>query len=130
MSGKYFVSADEDKGARWSFTAQQVREAAGQIRPGTEVAGQFEPHSTLVVLLPREDGGEQEVTYHGDRSVFVFREEDAIRNTAGFVLNLLQRLAPDTPCLCTADFDDEDTPFRPAGLSIDEFVREIWGEPV
>lgn len=128
MSGKYFVSAAE--GARWPFTAQQVRAAATRIRPGAEVAGEFEPHSTLVILLPREGGGEQEVTYHGDSPVFVFREEDAIRNTAGFVLDLLQQLAPETPCLCTADFDDDDVPFRPAGLSTDDFVREIWGEPV
>lgn len=129
MSGKYFVAANEDQGARWPFDAQQIRRATVQLRPAAEVAGEFDPHATLVIILPGENGWNQEVTYHGDSPVFVFEEEDGIRNTAGFVLELLQRLSPDTPCLCTADFDDDDLLFQPSELAVDDFVRQIWGEP-
>jgi hypothetical protein len=129
MSGKYFVSASEDEGARWPFGIDQIRDLAAELHPGAEVLGPFSS-GAYQIMLPAQDGREHEVTYHADNPVFVFAEEDHIIVTAGFVLRLLQRLAPDTPAVWMADFDGDVAPLRVAGLSADDFVREIWGEPV
>lgn len=129
MSGKYFVSAAEDEGARWPFDPGQITAVAAELHAGAEVLGPF-GSGTYEITLPGQDGHEHEVTYHADTPVFIFREEDHIVITAGFVLRLLQRLAPDTPAVWMADFDGDVNPLRVSGLSVDDFVREIWGEPV
>lgn len=107
----------------------QIRGTAASLHPGAEVLGPFSS-GACQVMLPARDGQEHEVTCHADTPVFVFREEDHIVTTAGIVLRLLQRLAPDTPAAWMADFDGDVIPLRITGRPVDDFAREIWGEPL
>lgn len=128
MSGLYFISANQDQGARWTFTGSQVRELAPAIRPGATVSGPYEPQETFEIKLPAESGWDNEITYQADQMAFSFRAEEDLASTAGFVLQLLQRLAPDTPAVWFADFVGELHPIDVARRSPDEFATELLSQ--
>lgn len=128
MSGTYFISANQDEGAHWTFTGSQVRELAPAIQPGATVSGPYEPQDTFEIKLPAESGWDTEITYQADQMAFSFRAGDDLANTAGFVLRLLQRLAPDVPAVWFADFVGELHPFRVTGRSADDFASELLSQ--
>lgn len=128
MSGMYFISANQDQGARWTFTGSQVRELAPAILPGATVSGPHEPQDTFEIKLPAETGWDTEITYQARQMAFSFRAEDDLASTAGFVLRLLQRLAPDVPAVWFADFVGEPHPFHVAGRTTDDFASELLSQ--
>ena len=128
MSGSYFVTADQGQGARWSFTEEQLTRAAAEIHPGAEVAGPFDPHGMYEITLRSPAGWKHSVTWQSEHMAFSFTEEDEIDITAGFVLQVLRRFAPEAPAIWVADFVGNTHPFRPADLTPDEFVHKIRTE--
>lgn len=128
MSGLYFISANQDQGARWTFTGSQIRELAPAIRPGTTVSGPYEPQDTLQITLPDDSGWDAEITYQGEQMAFSFRAEDDLASTAGFVLQVLQRLAPDTPAVWFADFVGVPHELRPADFTPEGLASTILAE--
>jgi hypothetical protein len=124
MAGKYYVLANEDEGGRWSFTEDQIRKTAAEIRPDATVFGPEESPGAWIIELPGTTRSTHEVVYLP--GIFSFREEDAIDVTAGFVFRFLQRLAPDVPTCWVADFDGEIYPLRVADQTEADFVRELW----
>lgn len=124
MSGWYFIGADGGSG--WTFTAQQVARAAAELRPAAQVFGPV--NGEVDIELPGQPRV-RTITYSERRArVFSFKEDDGVPATAGTVLEVLQRLAPDARASCFADFGIEHH-FRPADMTAQEFVREIWGGP-
>lgn len=89
----YFISVNQGQGARWTFTGSQVRELALAILSGATVSGPYEPQDTFEI----KPGWDTEITYQADQMAFSFRAEDDLASTAGFVLRLLQHLAPTSP---------------------------------
>jgi hypothetical protein len=128
MAGKYFVCANQDLGAVWPFSRDQIAQVIAEVRPDATVSGPFEANDTFEVQLPGETRRGHEVIYHSATMLFSFREEDRIDVTAGFVLQFLQGLAPEVPALWVADFVGETHPFRPIDINENEFVRQIRTE--
>lgn len=128
MSGMYFISANQEQGARWTFTGSQFRELAPAIQPGATVSGPYEPQGTFEIKLPAPTGWDTEITYQADQMAFSFRAEDDLASTAGFVLRLLQRLAPDVPAVWFADFAGELHPFHAAGRNAQDFASELLSQ--
>lgn len=129
MSGTYYIAANQDQGGHWSFTEDQIRRTAAEIRADAAVFGPDEPHQTFLFQFPGEERRTLEVMYQAETMMFSFQEQDEIKDTGGFVLRFLQRLAPQTPAMWVADFDGGVNEFLPAGFTVDGFIREIWGEP-
>jgi hypothetical protein len=127
MSGKYFVSANEEQGARWPFTAEELLRAAAELRPEAEVSGPYEPDGTIEISLPGEDGPHT-LTYHSATPVFVFAERDEVEPPAALVLDLLRRLAPGIPTIWFADFEGLIHPLR-LDTTAEELAEELlYGE--
>lgn len=127
MSGKYFVSADQEQGARWPFTTEELLRAAAELRPDAEIGGPYEPQGTIEISLPGQHR-EHTVTYHPGTPVFVFPEQDEVEVPATLVLELLQRLAPDVPAVWFADFEGIIHPLR-LDATAEEFAEElVYGE--
>lgn len=126
MSGSYFVGADEDKQAHWPFTSRQLASAVAEIHPAAQIAGP-DAAGDIDITVPGQPR-DQVINFYANPAAFVFKEEDGIDATAGLVLRLLHRLAPETPASWFADFEGIAHPFRPEDFTAAEFVSEIWGE--
>lgn len=125
MSGMYFIGPSEKTG--WAFTAGQLAQAVPELRPDATVSGPVD--GELDIELPGQPW-EHTITYAEQPASFTFKEDDGVPATAGLVLELLRRLAPDAPAAWFADFiDGVEHTFRPRDLTAAEFVRAIWGEP-
>lgn len=124
MSGRYFIGAAD--GSHWSFTAAELAQAAAELRPAAQVSGPV--NGEVDIEIPGQPWAHT-ITYSERHApVFSFKEDDGVPAMAGTVLELLQLLAPDAQAMCLADFGIEHT-FRPTDTTVQEFVREIWGEP-
>lgn len=124
MSGYYFIGAAQ--GARWTFTPEQLMQAARELRPGAQVDG---GPAGAEIDLP--DPRSHTIEYWtGKAPAIMFKEDDSVPETAALVLELLQRLEPATPSVWFADFiDGTEHTFQPQDLTTAEFIRAIWGEP-
>jgi hypothetical protein len=123
MSGKYFVSANEEEGARWPFTAEELMRAAAELRPEAEICGPYGPDGVVEISLAGEDGPHT-VTFHSGTPVLVFAERDEVEPPAALVLDLLRRLAPGVPTIWFADFEGVIHPLRLDGTK-EEFAEEL-----
>ncbi|MCX4745947.1 hypothetical protein OG455_10485 [Kitasatospora sp. NBC_01287] len=126
MSGRYYVSADQGRGAHWAFTADDLIRTATEIRPDADVSAPFGPQGTIEIRL-RGEQRSHSVLYHCAEPVLVFREQDEIVVPAAMVLHLLQRLAPEVGAVWFADFEGVPHPLQ-VNSSVDDFVDDLLAE--
>ncbi|MCX4745797.1 hypothetical protein OG455_09715 [Kitasatospora sp. NBC_01287] len=121
MGATFYISADRQAGAAWTFTADQLARAVPERWPGATVS---EPADGLLVLhVPVEDHW-CEVFFDPEYGVLSFADKEPWSAPLTVVHGLLRALAPAVPLVRWADYDAELEPID-LNLGLAEFVARF-----
>ncbi|MGQ4511722.1 hypothetical protein [Streptomyces sp. DW26H14] len=137
MGATFFVSADRESGAAWTFTDDELSACVTRLWPGSRLSD----GDGILELAIREtdvrdagvaDAGGRETgrvhpfAWQTEHRVLTFPDQDPLDGAARIVHRLLSTLAPDVPAVWWADYDAD---LEPVDLSLDEttFAREFGG---
>lgn len=123
MGSSFFVSADRQHGAAWTFTTDQLTEAVTRLWPGSTVGAAPDDVLDLDILI---DDRTCPFSWQLEHQVLVFPDQEPLSTPALIVHRLLCELAWDVPAVWWADYD---ATLEPIDLSPDpaEFVRQFAG---
>ncbi|MCA1218428.1 hypothetical protein [Streptomyces sp. 8L] len=155
MGATFFVSADRESGAAWTFTDDELSACVTRLWPGSRLsdgdgilelairetdaqdagvtnAGVTDAEGTdvrdpgVMDAGGRETGRVHPFAWQTEHRVLTFPDQDPLDGAARIVHRLLSTLAPDVPAVWWADYDAD---LEPVDLSLDEttFAREFGG---
>jgi hypothetical protein len=124
VGSSYFVSADRQQGAAWSFTTDQLTETVTRLWPGSTVGG--DPDDVIDLDIAVDEQTTCPFSWQVEYQVLTFPDQEPLHTPALVIHRLLRELAPDVPAVWWADFD---ATLEPVDLSPDPagFVRDFAG---
>ncbi|MEU9115122.1 hypothetical protein AB0D04_25875 [Streptomyces sp. NPDC048483] len=123
MGSSFFVSADQQHGASWPFSTEQLIEAVTRLWPGSDVAGALDDFLELDI---QADDRSLPFSWQVEYQVLIFPDQDPLSEPAQIVHRLLRELAPGIPAVWWTEFD---ATLEPIDLSPDPepFIRQLAG---
>ncbi|WP_331757282.1 hypothetical protein OG422_31430 (plasmid) [Streptomyces sp. NBC_01525] len=123
MGTHYYISADQQRGARWSFTAEDLAATATRIWPDTTVDTYDGDTTELQIHLDDET---LTFIWDDEYKVLRFPDHQDLEVPARVVHRLLRELAPDVPAVW---WSEADATLEPVDLSPDPepFAQSFGG---
>ncbi|WP_329454092.1 hypothetical protein [Streptomyces sp. NBC_01497] len=120
MGSTFFVSADRETGAAWTFTDDELSACVSRLWPDSRMSSS----GGILELDIQEFDRVHPFAWQTEHRVLTFPDQDPLEGAARIVHQLLHELAGDVPAVWWADYDA--TP-EPVDLTMDpdDFAREF-----